>query len=715
MAIDYERDLNPAQAEAVRHAGGPLLVIAGAGSGKTRTIVYRLAHLVSLGADPDSILLLTFTRKASQEMLRRAGLILGQGLPAGSGGTFHSFAYRTLKRHSARLDRPGGFTIMDRADAADLLAEAKERLKLGKGDKSFPKRATILELVSKARNKEVSLATVLQAESFHLLPYAQDLERMSEYYARLKADHGLYDYDDLLFELEKLLARDEVAREEIRRRYVHLMVDEYQDTNLVQARLVKLMAGERGNVMAVGDDAQSIYAFRGANVTNILRFPQDFPGAAIVRLEQNYRSTQPILDLTNAILAGAAVKFDKHLFTTRENGVKPELVLCHSDASQARLVVDKVRELSRKYLLHEIAVLFRAGYQAFQLEVLLNKAGIRYQKYGGIKFTEAAHIKDVLCYLRLVANATDLPAWQRSLTHIPGVGPKTASGVAQAVITGEAAKLAKYRERFPALAELLVILDALRRRAEPPARTLAALLDYYQPILVSAYPDDWPRRQQGLEELSALAGQYRDLELFLADVSLETPEDEAAGQEDILVLSTVHSAKGLEWPCVLLIDLVEERFPVRRSLTNAEDMEEERRLLYVAATRAKDRLLLYVPEALFIRHQQRHEPARPSPFVLEWAPELVSRWRETYSGGVVPAEPARTEPAPTLALSSPATRPEAGTAAPAEAPAPKKLGRCTHKIFGEGKIVAFIPPDKYRVNFQNFGLKVIVGQYLSME
>lgn len=725
--IDFTRELNPAQREAVEATEGPLLVIAGAGSGKTRTIVYRLAHLVEQGVRPESILLLTFTRKAAQEMLARASLLLGQGLTGVSGGTFHSFAYAQLRRHAQLFGLRQGFTVMDRADALDVLGQAKEALGLGRTERSFPKKETILELIGKSRNKEADLETILQTESFHLLPYLEILRDIAKGYRAIKERHGLLDYDDLLFVMERLLTEHEEVREALRERFRYLMVDEYQDTNLVQARLVKLIAGLEGNVMAVGDDAQSIYAFRGASVANILRFPKEFPAAKVVRLEQNYRSTQPILDLANEVLRHAAHKFDKHLFTERADGPRPMLVRSLSDATQHQIAVNMVLDLAKKYPLHEIAVLFRAGYQSYGLEVLLGKMGLRFQKYGGIRFSEAAHIKDVLGYLRLVVNPSDLPAWQRVLRQIKGVGPKIAQRLFEAVISGDEAHVAKARKRFPELTEMLGLLDGLRARRPAPLAAMDEVMAWYGPILIRDYPDDYPRRQQGLEQLARIAANYHDLEAFLGDLSLENPEDdEREANRDALVLSTIHSAKGLEWKAVLILDLVEDRFPSRKAMQRPEDLDEERRLMYVACTRAKDFLALFVPETVYVRGLERSEPTRPSPFVLELDPSGYEEWRENFSGGLARAGASMGR---RQALDAALGHPEAGRgdargAEPRAAGSTPSgngpanngaLGYCTHRIYGRGKIIAQVSPGKFRVNFPGFGVKVILAEYLALE
>jgi len=708
MPIDFERQLNPQQLEAVRHGDGPVLVIAGAGSGKTRTIVYRLAHLAERGVPPEQILLLTFTRKAAQEMVSRAGALLGRPLAGAGGGTFHSFAYSVLRRHPQLASDTGNLTLMDRGDAEDALREVRDGLGLGKSDRSFPKRATMADLITKARNKEVELKDLLEREAFHLLPYLADLEQVAAGYETFKRGHGLLDYDDLLFLLERALSEQEWLRTELRARFRHVMVDEYQDTNLVQARIVRLLAGESGNVMAVGDDAQSIYAFRGANVANILEFPKIFQGARIIRLERNYRSTQPILDLTNEILAGAAQKFDKRLVAARHGGDLPLLVQPLSDQSQARQVLNTVMELSRRHPLHEIAVLFRAGYQSFPLEAALTQLGMAYQKYGGIRFHEAAHIKDALAYLRLTRNPGDMLSWQRALAHIRGIGPKTALRIAQAILAGDQPALQKKIKKHTGLDALLRDLDTLRRTAKTPAGALEQVLAFYTPVLVAQFPDDYPKRQAGLEQLLQIAAGYQDLDSFLADLSLDGEQQEAR-RDDALVLSTVHSAKGLEWDAVLLIDLVQDRFPSKKAQARPEDLEEERRLLYVACTRARDELVLFVPGSLYNRYNGCTEPALPSPFVSELPEACFRRVQESYLGGMRPAacpEPAR-RPGPE------AEPRETGTTSPPRA-APETLGRCKHKIFGPGKIVAKLEDNKYRVNFPGFGLKVIVGDYLEM-
>ncbi|CCO24798.1 ATP-dependent helicase [Maridesulfovibrio hydrothermalis] len=703
--IEFEKELNSAQFEAATHPQGPVLVIAGAGSGKTRTIVYRLAWLVEQGIPPESILLMTFTRKAAQEMLMRTEQILGRPLHGTSGGTFHAFAFSILRRNSAEIGFPNGFTLMDRSDCEGVIKEVKDSLGYGKKDRSYPKKATLLDMVTKSRNKEVPIDTLVNSEAFHLATYSQEMEEIGKGYSIYKKQHGLMDYDDLLFYLEDLLANDKFLRNSLRSRYQYIMVDEYQDTNLVQARIVKLLAGENGNVMAVGDDAQSIYSFRGADVSNILKFPEIFNDVKLVRLEQNYRSTQPILDLTNAILDGAEIKFDKKLFTEKTWGKKPQLMVPLSDFSQSNRILDRIVKLQKKYGPEEVAVLFRAGYQSYGLEVALKRLGVGYKKYGGLKFNEAAHIKDILAFLRLVTNPADIISWQRTLGHIKGVGPKTALKIANAVIEAESKALGKFTKKYPLLQEILTDLDGLRKKKSSPGTALEVIIPLYKPILVAAYPDDYPRREAGIEQLAQIASNYDDLEIFLADMCLDPDQhSEEEKKEDVVTLSTIHSAKGLEWNAVIIIDLVEDRFPSKKSMQKPLEYEEERRLLYVACTRAREELIMSAPASINRRNTDFSEAAIPSPFIRELDPTLFDELQESYSGGM------------NMKKNNPITPPVSATSASNESKKTnlKKFGLCKHKIFGKGKIIEKIEPNKVRVNFPGFGPKVIVEDYLEL-
>ena len=748
--------LNAAQLEAVAAPDGPLLVIAGAGSGKTRTIVYRLVWLADQGHPMHSMLLLTFTRKAAREMLNRASLLLDQPLAGVHGGTFHGFAFSVLRKNPPDWAR-AALSVMDGADSAAAVRHCREALQIARGDRSFPRVQTVLALLSKARNKETGVEEVLRREALHLLPHAEDIALLGDAYAAYRKEHSLLNYDDLLFELETVLSEKPEVLDAQRRRFRHILVDEYQDTNRVQARLVRLLAGEPDapcNVMAVGDDAQSIYAFRGATVHNILEFPRFFPGARIVRLEENYRSVQPVLDVANSLLEDAAEGYRKTLYSKRPLPDAPAVRLYRpiSDITQGRLAADRVERLLETFRHEDIAVLFRAGYQSYHLEVELNKRGVPFRKYGGLRYTEASHIRDAMAFVRLIANPLDLPAFGRVAALTGGIGPKTADRYFQLIARGDQAALKKSAVRHPEFLEDMALIDGLRALKPAPADLVAAVLTHYRPKLEALYPDDWPRRLPGLEELASIAAAYDDPDLFLADLALETPEEQEQEMRHV-TLSTIHSAKGLEWSAVLILDLVEERFPSRHALARSEDFEEERRLMYVACTRARDILDLFVPLALFSRGTGGHEPAVPSPFVrilplgemeefYESSAGLLARGKFAPERSVPPDFAAdMAEEQPDSRAFSPFPRPEkdefsdAGfRAAPAghvpdnpfDPPAPdvpedaarascQNLGFCRHRIFGRGKIVEALPPDKYRVNFAGFGLKVILADYLSLE
>ena len=734
--------LNPAQLEAVTAPDGPVLVIAGAGSGKTRTIVHRLAWLAEQGVPASDMLLLTFTRKASREMLLRATDLLGYSIGGVHGGTFHSFAFSVLRQYRPAWAE-GPVTVMDSADSASAIQQCKERLKVGKGDRSFPKTQTIIGLLSKARNKEISIGDVLQRDAQHLLPHADALESIGEAYRGYRRQHGLLDYDDLLFELEDLLKGDPEAgreglAERFRERYRYIMVDEYQDTNRVQARLVRLLAGEAGNVMAVGDDAQSIYAFRGADVRNILDFPKLFPGTRVIRLEENYRSTQPVLDVANAVLAPASEGFRKNLFTTKENTPKTprvRLVRPMSDLTQANVVAARVEELLDRYQAKEIAVLFRAGYQSYHLEVALSKRGIKFSKYGGLRYAEAVHVKDVVAFVRLAINPLDMPSFERVAGLSKGVGTKTAEKIYHVAAQGDFDALRKACTKYPDLWSDMLLLDKLREHNLTPAALIEMVIEHYTPRLQAIFPDDWPRRQQGLSELAHIASAYTDLEQFVADLSLETPEDDADEFDEAgrVVLSTIHSSKGLEWDAVILLDLVEDRFPSRHALVRPEDFEEERRLMYVACTRAREDLELFVPATLYSRQNGGNEPATPSPFVRELPFSALEEWQEGYTGRIskrstsFAGDPAFSRPSLDIPreLANPNAGRVKGVFPPPVIPEAKGdraaskggagCGYCRHKVFGRGKIVEQLPPDKCRVNFPGFGLKVILSAFLTLE
>jgi DNA helicase-2/ATP-dependent DNA helicase PcrA len=600
--IDYKKELNPAQLEAVQSTEGPHLVIAGAGSGKTRVLVYRVAYLVEKGVGPDEILLLTFTRRAAGEMLRRATLILDERCQRVSGGTFHSFANLILRKYAKALSLNNNFTILDESDAQDTINLVRAQLGYHKTERRFPRKRAIAEVLSKSVNKSEKLEDVLYDEYPQFMEFAEDIKKIRDEYTKYKQQKSLLDYDDLLVYLKKLLTNHEEIRQALWRKYKYIMVDEYQDTNKLQAYIACLLAGERKNIMVVGDDAQSIYSFRGANFKNIIDFPKIFEGAEIITLEENYRSTQPILNLANQVIAQARDKFQKELFTRRQDKKLPVFVDAADEHAQSRYVADKILELREDGVeLSDIAVLFRSGWHSNDLEVELASRNIPFVKYGGQKFVEAAHIKDLLAYLRIAHNLFDAVSWLRVLLLMRGVGPKTAQAILNEVVfLKQKEPSEKWLKKSEDIERLFALLKKVRPQASTPEELLCVFLEHYQPLLRDKY-DDFHKRINDLDSLLRIASRYKSVEQFLSDMALEPPERSIieSGTKDnddrMLVLSTIHSAKGLEWHTVFLIYCAEGHLPSYLSLENEDDIEEERRLLYVATTRAKTNLFLLKP------------------------------------------------------------------------------------------------------------------------
>jgi DNA helicase II / ATP-dependent DNA helicase PcrA len=607
FAIDYAAELNAAQYAAASHQEGPVLVVAGAGSGKTRTLVYRVARLVELGIAPSSILLLTFTRRAAEVMLDRAAALVGTACGRVRGGTFHSFANLVLRRFSREIGRERTFTILDRGDAEDVIQLLRTGMGLDRKDRRFPKKQTIGDIFSAAINKSCSLAVIVESDYLHLAEHLEDLEKLRVRYEAYKADKNLFDYDDLLLKLRDLLGDRPAVAEQLSQELRYVMVDEYQDTNRLQAEIVERLAVSHKNVMAVGDDAQSIYSFRGADFRNIMGFEQRFPGARVIALEENYRSTQPILDLANAVIERAAERYTKVLHTRLTDGATPVLVQAENESFQSRFVCQRILELREEGVpLDEIAVLFRSSFHSFDLELELARADLPFIKRGGFKFVETAHVKDVVAHLRVAANPLDTVSWLRVLLLLEGVGPKTAGQIADGVVAGggdpAALRLPGRREASSKeLERLAALVAALGREPPRPAVALERVVTHYQPILERVHPDDHPRRTKDLEHLVAIAARYPTLEAMLSDFALEPPSDTVGGalaepdEESRLTLSTIHSAKGLEWHSVFLIWAADGKFPAPQSIVDEAELEEERRLCYVAITRAKRLLYLCYP------------------------------------------------------------------------------------------------------------------------
>jgi DNA helicase-2/ATP-dependent DNA helicase PcrA len=612
--IKYAELLNEAQLAAVTHRDGPLLVVAGAGSGKTRTLIYRVARLIESGVPPGAILLLTFTRRAAQEMLARVERLVGESSRAVAGGTFHSFANTVLRRFGGVMGLKPNFTILDRSDMEDVLNLLRTRMGLASRERRFPKKGTLAEVISMARNKQRDLKEEIELDFPHLLEHEAEIVELAAKYDEYKRERGILDYDDLLYRMLELLQQYQRAREQLSDTYRYIMIDEYQDTNLVQAELVRLLSMRHQNVMAVGDDAQSIYSFRGANFRNIMDFPRLFPNARIIKLEENYRSLQGILDVANEVISRAAEKYTKALFTRRKGEFRPLLVRAQDEHMQSRFVAERILELREEGMeLSEMAVLFRSSFHSFDLELELQRRDIPFIKRGGFKFIETAHIKDVLAHMRIVANPTDAVSWLRALTIVPGVGHRTAERAIETLVsapdpTKELARLAAAAAPRAAggFTRLSSLLKAIGVEGMSPADQLATVLEYYLPLMRDAYPDDYPKRERDLEHFQNITQRYRSLEQMLADMALEPPNDSLDGvlatdeDEGYLTLSTIHSAKGLEWRVVFLIWAAEGRFPGPMS-SDFEELEEERRLMYVAGTRARDELYLIYPIHMFDR------------------------------------------------------------------------------------------------------------------
>ena len=620
---DYAKVLNPAQLAAVTHDTGPLLVIAGAGSGKTRTLTYRVARLIENGVAPSTILLLSFTRKASQEMLKRAAQLSDPRCHQVSGGTFHSFANTVLRRYAAKIGFENGFSIIDRSDSEDLIALIRKELGVTSDERKLPRKSTLANIFSRSINKAISLEEVIDEDYPHFGFQMETITRIWELYQHRKREHYFCDYDDLLVYLHQLLIENQDIRQHLASHYQYIMVDEYQDTNLIQADIISLLAGPENNIMVVGDDSQSIYAFRGANFKNIITFPKRFPNTTIIKLEENYRSLQPILDLTNAMIEQAAEKYSKTLHTQKGGGALPNLVACLSENAQSRYVANHIVHLADKGIpLSDIAVLFRASFHSFDLELELARNSIPFIKYGGFKFTDSAHIKDVLAHLRILCAPKDRISWYRILQLLNKIGPKTAQKIYDAVAEqkiGASGLLAMPLKINPSsgIDRLKALIAAVQDDTVSIQQKGELTLQYYLPILKNRF-DDHPRRLRDLQQLLTIMERYDHLEDFFTDMALEPPNTSVEGQLMIaestqrLNLSTIHSAKGLEWHTVIVIWALDGRFPSHRSIENQDSLEEELRLMYVATTRARENLIITYPCQVYDRTTQTvlYEPSR---------------------------------------------------------------------------------------------------------
>ncbi|MDJ0701244.1 MAG: ATP-dependent helicase [Woeseiaceae bacterium] len=662
---EYLELLNPAQREAATWGepsadrpmkSGPLLVIAGAGTGKTMTLAHRVAHLVINGVSPERILLLTFTRRAAQEMTRRVEAIVRQALgdrrllPAGClpwSGTFHAIGNRLLRRYARNLGLDPGFSVLDRGDAADMMDVVRHELGLSKKSRRFPKKDTCLAIYSRCVNAQQELSQTLE----HFYPWCgdwqQDLTELFRKYVVRKQNNQTLDYDDLLLYWQRLVADAEFAAE-ISAFFDHVLVDEYQDTNVVQANILRSLKPGGDGLTVVGDDAQSIYSFRAAEVENILGFPDQFmPAAKVVTLEQNYRSTQPVLDTANLLIAESERQYRKNLFSAAKGGAKPAYVTVEDGDAEAEFVVASVLENREQgFSLKDQAVLFRGAHNSDRLEIELVRRNIPYVKYGGLKFLEAAHVKDVLSVLKWAENPRNEVAAFRVLKLLPGMGPATAARCFEFLAVNdfrftaldEFKPPAAAADDWPAIVALLQSLSAADLDDRGWQVQLAQTRRWYQPHLERLY-DGLDTREADIEQLEQISGRYPTRERFLSELTLDPPS--AAGDlagdplldEDYLVLSTVHSAKGQEWDAVFVLNVSDGMFPSEFATGKPASIEEERRLLYVAMTRAKQSLSLIAPLRYHVTQQRRdgdkHVYGARSRFVTD---RLLETMRREYFG-----------------------------------------------------------------------------------
>ncbi|MCG6193374.1 ATP-dependent helicase [Leptospira sp. FAT2] len=599
--MSWKEELNPAQLEAVLTQDGPVLVLAGAGTGKTKTIVSRLARLISSGIPASSILLLTFTRKAAREMILRASSLGDARCADVQGGTFHSFCSGVLRRFAPVLDISSGFTILDEADSLDVFQFLRNEKDFGKTKTRFPSNETLVSIHSEIQNTGRSLQSILEKDYPIFTQRIEDVAQIFEDYKTYKKERSLLDYDDLLYFTRDLLANHPGVRAALSEKYRFVMVDEFQDTNKIQAHIACLLASEHSNLMVVGDDAQCIYTFRGASVRGILDFPKIFPNTKTIFLEKNYRSTPAILNLANSVLENFAEKYDKYLFTENENGPKPSVLQFTDELEEAEGIADILLQKKEEGIpFKRMCVLFRASWNSSQLELVLAKRNIPFVKFGGRKFIETAHIKDLLSFLKLLVNPLDSVSWIRVLKLIPGIGNarsneilekiRKTSGSFEVLSEDNSSAIAKY------LSPLYHLYQKHKETNSEVKKVAADFIDFYRVLLEKNY-DDSKRRSEDLDAVLGFSLKYDSLSDFLSDLTMDhaslsldkiKPDN---AESDLLNLSTVHSAKGLEFDLVFVLNSTEGVFPSSKN----NDTEEERRLFYVAITRARKELYLTRP------------------------------------------------------------------------------------------------------------------------
>ena len=642
--------LNPEQREAALHGRTPLLIIAGAGTGKTTTLAHRVARLIHDGTSPEKLLLLTFTRRAAGEMLRRVDGILRELAQSESaakasragvasrkvvGGTFHAVGTRLLRQHGKAIGLPVDFTVLDRSDSEDLMHVIRQELKLAKGENRFPLKTTCMNAYSKAVNTQLPLADVLEDSFPWCLEHEAKLKKLFSAYVDRKEQLAVLDYDDLLLFWRELAVHPEAGRK-LRESFECVLVDEYQDTNVVQADILKGLAPDGEGLTVVGDDAQSIYSFRAATVRNILDFPDHYPGTTVLKLEQNYRSTQPILEATNRVISASRERHRKKLWSSRTQGESPSLVLCQDEEEQTDFLITRMLEHRENgIILNKQAVLFRTSHHSIALEVELARRNIPFHKYGGLKFVETAHVKDLLGYLRLAENPRDIVSGMRVLVLIPGVGQVKARQML-AVLSDNQGDFRCWKDVAPTKAapddwtrftELMCGLAQSARKKNSVTDQVHRVRRFYAPLLEKKY-DNADARLRDLEQLELVSGRFKDRMQFITEMTLDPPAStqDLAGEphldEDHLILSTIHSAKGLEWDAVYVIHAADGNIPSDMSTGDPEQIEEERRLFYVALTRAKDWLYVTVPQRYYFKGRFRgdaHSYSQPSRFLTKSA------------------------------------------------------------------------------------------------
>jgi DNA helicase II / ATP-dependent DNA helicase PcrA len=645
--IDYATELNEQQLAAVTASPGPLLVIAGAGSGKTRTLTYRVAYLLENGIDPRNILLLTFTNKAARQMLDRVANLLPVDASGLWGGTFHSIGNRMLRRHGSALGYSSGFTIMDREDQKDLIDTVVAAAGINPKEVRFPKGDVLAEIFSFVINTETPIDALLAEKFPYFLPLLEQIKDVHARYEKKKKSTNSMDFDDLLEKTLRMLKEHEHIADFYRRQFQFILVDEYQDTNKIQADFIDTLASEHRNVMVVGDDAQSIYSWRGANFKNILAFPERYPDAQVFKIELNYRSVPEILHVANAAIAANVKQFRKELSATRpSNAVRPAVVGLNDGSEQALFVAQRILELRDEGIeLNEIAVLYRAHYHAIELQLELSRRGIPYVITSGVRFFEQAHVKDVTSFIRFIANPRDEVAFKRMVKLLPGIGNKSADNLWRAWDKGldERGEVTSWGERLLPMAvgakskksweQLAHTLDEIAPGGvpNPPSEMITSIVEAVYDDYAKANFTNYDLRREDLNQLAAFARQFKDVHEFLSQLALisnidaEPALDQSADNEAVN-LSSVHQAKGLEYHTVFVIWLTDGMFPSTRSLETRDSIEEERRLFYVAITRARDELYLTFPH-MRLNAGYGDMFQRPSRFLKEIPTKLVEDWQ----------------------------------------------------------------------------------------